>query len=134
MKMTPQVVFDGQCEEAFKFYEQALGAKVTFMLTWASSPMASEAPEGWGHRILHATLEFGDSILQGGDGFPGQPYQAPRGFSILVSVTDPAQAERIFNALAQQGTVVAPLQKTFWSKLYGAVKDRFGLSWDINCD
>jgi PhnB protein len=127
------VHFNGQCEAAFGFYERCLGAKTLFMLRWGDSPAAAQAPAGWETKILHARMTVGGMEIVGGDALPHQ-YEAPKGVSILLSMDDPAAAERIFNALSQDGTVHMALQKTFWAKLYGFVVDQFGVLWEINCE
>jgi PhnB protein len=133
MKWYPHLAFDGRCESAFKFYEQCFGGKILTMLTWAASPMAREAPPGFGEKILHATLTVGDNMLAGSDGLPGQ-YLQPQGFQILVGIDDPVEADRIFNALAENGKVQMPFQKTFWAAGFGVLTDQFGISWEINCE
>ena len=65
MSLNPYLYFDGQCEEAFKFYEKRLGGKITFMMTWEGASMAGQAPPGWAKKTLHAGLAFGDGILEG---------------------------------------------------------------------
>ena len=132
MAFSIHLTFDGQCEKAFRFYEQCLGAKVITMLKWSESPMAAQAPPGASDRILHATLNAGDDHVFGADAAPGE-YEKPQGFSVLFDVKDPADAERIFRQLAEGGKTTLPLQETFWARLYGAVTDRFGIPWEINC-
>jgi PhnB protein len=124
--------FNGQCEAAFRFYEQCLGGKITSSLTWGDSPMAKDAPPEWGAKILHASLSVGDIMLAGADTLP-QGYERPRGFSVLLGLSDPMEAERLYNALAEEGTVTVPLQETFWAVRFGGVTDRFGIPWTINC-
>jgi len=133
MNLKPRIglSFDGQCEAAFKFYERSLNGKIELMLRWGESPMAKDAPAEWGGRILHARLAIGDTELLGGDALPGS-YESPRGFSILLDPKDPGEAERLFNALAENGTVRMPLQETFWSPRFGVVSDQFGIPWTIN--
>ena len=133
MQMSPYLSFNGQCEEAFKFYEQCLGAKIKFLMTYEGTPMVDQAPPGWNKKILHATLEIGGQILQGADTPRGKD-EDPRGFSITLSMPDPSEAERIFNALAESGKVQMPLQQTFWALRFGMVADRFGTPWMINCE
>ena len=133
MKLNPQLVFGGQCEAAFKLYERCLGGKITFMLTWGNSPMAAQAPAEWRDKIFHATLAVGDNFLSGGDPAPEQ-YEQPKGFSLLLNLNDPADAERIFHALAENGTVQMSIQKTFWAVRFGVLIDQFGIPWAINCD
>lgn len=124
--------FDGQCEAAFKFYERCLNGKITFMLTYGDSPLAKDAPPEWSGKIAHATLQIGNTRLQGGDVLPGT-YTRPNGFDINL---DPkaSDAERLFTELAEGGTVRIPLQSTFWAPLFGEVIDRFGIPWVINAE
>jgi PhnB protein len=133
MNLTFHIAFDGCCEEAFRVYERCLGGKIVTVLKWSDTPMAAEAPPGYSDKILHATLALGTSTLAGADSMPGQ-HEAPQGFHVLLGIPDPAEAERIFAALAEDGSVTVPLQKTFWAILFGTVTDRFGVSWEINCE
>jgi PhnB protein len=134
-KLSPHISlrFNGDCEAAFRFYEQSLDAKIAFLLAWADSPMAAQAPAGWERKILYGRLTLGDTDLAGADVLPEQ-YKDPSGFSILLNLDDPEYAERMFAALAEGGAVQMPLQKTFWAARYGGVTDRFGVPWEINCE
>jgi PhnB protein len=69
-----------------------------------------------------------------GSDAPPDQYEPPKGFSIAIGLIDLAQAERIFNALAEKGTVQMPLQQTFWAVRFGMVVDRFGTPWMVNCE
>jgi PhnB protein len=132
MKLTPYLNFNGQCEEAFQFYEKCLGGKILFQMTYGKSPMPPEqTPPGWGGKILHATLSVGDQLLQGSD-TPTE--NKPRGFAISISLADVAEAERIFAAFADGGAAQMPIQETFWALRFGMVTDRFGIPWMINCE
>jgi PhnB protein len=133
MKLNPHLVFNGQCEAAFRFYEQCFGGEIVTMITWGNSPMAEQAPPGDGNRILHATLTFGQNVLMGSDSLSGQ-YEQPKGFYIVLGLGDPVDAERIFTALAENGAVQMPIQKTFWAARFGVVTDQFGIPWEINCE
>jgi len=133
MQLNPILAFNGQCEAAFKFYERCLGGKITFMLTHGESPMADQVAPEWRNKIMHATMTVGDRILMGGDR-PPESYEEPRGISLSISITDPADAERIFDALAEKGTVQMPLQETFWAARFGMLVDQFGIPWMINCE
>jgi PhnB protein len=125
--------FDGQCEAAFKFYERCFNGKMTFLLRWGDSPMAKDAPAEWKNKVLHATLAIGESSVSGADALPGS-YEPPRGFTILLGLQDPGEAERLFHALAENGTVRMPLQETFWAYRFGSVIDQYGIPWEINCE
>ena len=132
MRLNPHLNFNGQCEVAFKFYEQCLGGNIQTMMTWGESPMADQVPSEWRDRIIHATLIVGDTALGGGDA-PPESYEEPRGFAITIQINDPAEAERIFHALAENGKVTMPLQQTFWAARFGMLVDRFGIPWMVNC-
>ena len=134
MQIEPRIslVFNGECDAAFAFYQQCLGGTVTFRLTWGDSPMAAQAPAEWRDKIVHATLTVGGTPLSGADVLPGV-YERPQGFQIQLDLDDPAAAERIFTQLADGGRVIVPLQQTFWAERFGAVVDRFGIPWGINC-
>jgi PhnB protein len=133
MQLNPYLTFNGQCEAAFKFYERCLGGKIEFMLTHGDSPMAQQTPAGWRNKIMHARLVVGDKVLMGSDA-PPERYEGPKGFSVSLGIETPAEAERIFNALAENGTVQMPLQETFWALRFGTLVDRFGIPWMVNCE
>ena len=133
MKLNPLLSFRGQCAAAFTFYERCFGGTIVTMLRYANSPQAESVPQEWQDKILHATLTVGDNVLMGGDVLPEQ-YEQPKGFQILIGLNDPLDAERIFQALAEHGTVQMPLQKTFWAVRFGVLVDQFGIPWVINCE
>jgi PhnB protein len=126
------LVFNGECEQAFKFYARLLGAKLDFVLPWGASPLADQAPPGWGTKILFARLTAPTMTLLGADALPGT-YERPAGFTLTLSVNDPQEAERYFAELARDGVARMPLQETFWALSYGVAVDRFGVPWEINC-
>ncbi|HEV2389070.1 MAG TPA: VOC family protein [Candidatus Acidoferrales bacterium] len=132
MQVNPHLSFKGDCEAAFKFYEQRLGGKIQFLLTYGASPAAKDVSPEWRDKIIHATLQLGDSILAGVD-TPPSHYQDPRGISLTLETKDPAEAERAFAALAEGGEVQMALQETFWAARFGMLTDRFGIPWMVNC-
>jgi PhnB protein len=133
MQLNPYLTFNGKCEAAFKFYEQCLRGKIEIMMTHGDSPMAQQVPSEWRNKIIHARLTVGDNVLMGSDA-PPERYEEMKGFSVSLSVDDPAEAERIFNALVANGTVRMPLQKTFWAVRFGMLVDQFGVPWMVNCE
>jgi PhnB protein len=132
MKLSPHLSFDGQCEAAFRFYERSIGGKLVYMLTYSNSPIAEQVPLEWRGKIVHATLMMGNYALLGADVLPEQ-YEKPQGSQLVLSIDDPLEAERIFEALAENGTILMPLQKTFWAARFGVLVDQFGVKWEINC-
>lgn len=133
MQLNPYLMFDGQCEAAFKFYEACLGGRIVAMVTHAESPMAGQTPPELRDKIMHARLVVGDTLLMGSDGQPGCQEEM-KGFSVTIGVEDPAEAERIFHALEEGATVRMPMQETFWAKRFGMLVDRFGTPWMVNCE
>src|SRR5919112_5802116 len=133
MQLNPYLMFDGQCEAAFRFYEQALGGTIVAIMTFGESPMAEQTPAELRGQIMHARLIVGDTVLLGSDA-PGERYEKMKGFSVALGVDEPAEAERVFNALAAGGTVTMPIQETFWARRFGMLTDRFGTPWMVNCE
>lgn len=128
MRSNPYLSFNGQCEAAFKFYEQLLGGKITFMQTWGDSPAASYMPKEGQGGIMHASLDLGESVLMGAD-FPPDSYVQPKGIHITLHYKDTAEAERMFQALAEGGKIEMPFQPTFFAAGFGQCVDRFGIPW-----
>jgi PhnB protein len=133
MKLNSYLTFNGQCEAAFKFYEQCLGGKIVAMVTHVGTPAEEQVPAEWRNKILHARLIVGDEVLMGSDAPPDR-YEEAKGFSVTVGIDDPTDAERIFDALAKNGTVKMPIQKTFWAVRFGMLVDQFGIPWMVNCE
>ncbi|HXA77363.1 MAG TPA: VOC family protein [Candidatus Acidoferrales bacterium] len=132
MELTPYLNFDGRCEAAFKFYERCLNGKITTLITFESMGDISQLPEGWGGKIMHAHVTVGDKVLMGSDAAPDR-FEKPQGFSMSVHVEQPDEAERVFNALGENGTVRMPIQPTSWAAKFGILTDQFGVPWMVNC-
>ena len=133
MKLSPYLSFDGRCESAFKFYEQCLGGKIEAMMPYKGSPMESEVSAEWGNKVMHGEFKLGDFVLMGSDCMPGK-YEEAKGTHLMIAIEDPEKAEKAFQALAENGTVTMPIQKTFWAAKFGMLVDQFGIPWMINCD
>ncbi|MBW4538400.1 MAG: VOC family protein [Myxacorys chilensis ATA2-1-KO14] len=136
MKLNPYLMFNGQCETAFKFYEQCLGGKITAMMTYGEAPepaVVEQTPPEWRSKVMHTSLTVGDQELMGSDS-PPEYYEEAKGFSVSINLNDSAEAERIFRTLAENGKVQMSLQQTFWAYRFGMLVDQFGTPWMINCD
>lgn len=133
MQMTPYLSFKGQCEAAFKFYEEHLGGRVEAIFRYAGTPMAEQVPADWQDKVMHGSLAIGGQVVMGGDVAPDH-YEEPKGFSLSLQIESIAEAERVFRGLAEDGRVVMPLEQTFWAARFGVVVDRFGIPWLINCE
>ncbi|MEL6224905.1 MAG: VOC family protein [Cyanobacteria bacterium J06627_8] len=133
MKLIPYLNFDGDCEAAFKFYENVFGGKVVDMMIYGGSPMEGDVPSDWQSKIMHTSLIVGDQEIMGSDSPPGY-FEEPKGTAITIGIADPEKAEQIFKALAENGVVKMDIQETFWAQRFGMVTDQFGTPWMINCD
>ncbi|HKU21933.1 MAG TPA: VOC family protein [Terriglobales bacterium] len=133
MQLNSYLHFNGQCEEAFKFYEKVLGGKIEAIFPHEGTPAAEHVPPEWRKKIMHVRMSVGDQVLMGSDVPPGH-YNQPQGFRVNISIKDPAEAERVFKALADKGKVTMPLEKTFWAQRFGMLSDQFGTPWMINCE
>ena len=129
----PYLGFNGNCAAAMRFYEKVLGGKIKVMMSGADSPMAAQIPKEFADRILNAQLELpGGSFLYGGDAPADKPYEGIKGVSITLNFNSVAEAEAIFNTLAEGGKVTMPYASTFWAKKFGMLVDKFGVAWIIN--
>ena len=135
MAMTPHLSlsFNGNCEAAFTYYSAVLGGTVESLFRYRGSPLEAAAPPGGEDKVMHAFIRLGGLKIAGADVAPDR-YQAPQGFEVMLTMSDPAEAERIYAALADGGYEKMPLQQTFWAARFGVVIDRFGIPWSINCD
>jgi PhnB protein len=133
MQVNPYLFFDGKCEQAFKFYAQVLGGKIEAMMQHEGTPAADHVPPEWRTKIMHARLAIGDFVLMASDAPPGcsGPMQ---GFSVNLTIDSVAEAERVFHALAEGGTVRMPIAPTFWAVRFGMLVDQFGTAWMVNCE
>jgi PhnB protein len=133
MQLNPYLTFNGQCEAAFKFYEKVLVGKIEAMMTYGGSPMAEQTPSDWRNKIMHARMTVGDKMLMASDALPDR-YEAMKGIMVTLGIDNPDEAERIFHALSENGTVQMPLQETFWARRFGMLVDQFGTPWMVNCE
>ena len=129
MKLNTYVNFDGKCEEAFKFYEKHLGAKIMGMVPWSQMPDAAEhTPPGFENAILHGRIALGETVLMAAD-VPGA--QPMRSAYLSLSVDSSEEAERIYTALAASGEIFMPMAQTFFAYRFGQLRDKFGANWMI---
>jgi|SRR5262245_25329961 len=133
MQLNPYLTFNGRCEEAFRYYERVLKAKMLMMQAHEGTPAEGHVPAEWRKKIMHARLDIGGTLLMGSDAPPDR-YEPMKGSSVALQVDTPSEAERIFAALADNGTVRMPLQQTFWAHRFGMLTDQFGTPWMINCE
>jgi PhnB protein len=130
MKLHTYVNYGGNCEQAFRFYEQHLGGKITTMMTHSQQPDASNVPPGWQKAILYACMNIGETQLMGND-VPPDRFQPMRSVYLSLSVDSIEEAERLFALLSDGGQTFMPMQETFFAFRFAMLRDRFGTSWMI---
>jgi PhnB protein len=128
MEVQPYLIFDGRCEEALEFYKKAIGAEVVRVLRFKEGPPPVQP--GLEIKIMHSTFRVGVTTIMASDGYAkGNPRF--EGFSLSLSAANDAEAERLFNALAEGGEVRVPLAKSFFASKFGMLADKFGVGWMV---
>ena len=133
MQIQPYLFFNGRCEEAIDFYRNALGAEVEMMMRFKESPdplPPGLITPGFENKVMHASVRIGGAVMMASDGMAAGETNF-KGFSLSIDAPDAAGVDRLFNALAEGGSVTMPLGKTFWSPRFGMVTDRFGVGWMV---
>lgn len=129
----PYLFFRGRCEEAITYYKEKLGAEVVMMMRFKDNPEKpgpGSVPPALDQKIMHAGLRIAGATIMLSDGMKSGPLDF-QCMSLSLSVASEAEADRLFNALASDGTVQMPMAKTFFAPRFGAVADKFGVSWMI---
>ncbi len=132
MDISCHLSFDGNCQTAFRTYQDILGGELATLLTFGQSPLSKQVPEDWQRRILHVTLAIDGQELLGSDAFPNT-FAKPQGFSVTLNISDIDRARTIFDRFSEDGVVQMAFQSTFWTKGFGVVTDKFGVTWEVNC-
>jgi PhnB protein len=120
--------YGGNCEQAFRFYEEHLGAKITLLMRHHEQPNQAEVPPGWGNAVLHARIALGGTELTGAD-IPPDRFQPMRSAYLTLTLDSDAETERIYALLIDGGQVFMPLEETFFASRFAMLRDRFGTSW-----
>ena len=133
MKINAYLTFDGQCEQAFKFYENVLGGKIEAIIRFGEMPEGGGMPAESANNVMHALLTIGDNVLMGSDA-PTPHFQKAQGVSVAINVDTPEEAERLFADLSKDATtMILPLSETSWAQRFAMFVDRFGTPWFLNC-
>ena len=130
MKLDVYLNYPGHCQQAFQFYEQHLGGKITMMMTHQQQPGAT-VPDDWKNTILHARMEIGDTVLMGAD-IPGA--EPMRSAYLTLRLQTDEEADRIYALLSEGGQIFMKMQKTFYASRFAMLRDRFGTSWMLLCE
>ena len=135
MKIATSLSFRGQCREAFEFYAQVLGGRITAAMPYSEGPPGMPSGPQYQHWLMHCWLEVGDQALMGSDmdtAWAPNIDKPKNGFDVTLHTDDPAEARRWFEALSAGGKVTMPFAETFWGPGFGALTDRFGIPWMVN--
>jgi len=131
MTVNPYLLFQGNCREAFEYYAKLTGGNIEAMLANSQAPEGMPVAPGQENQIMHARMSMGDSILMASD-CPPEYQKEPQGFSVSLTVDTVPEAKRIFDGLADGGSVGMPFEETFWAAGFGMVVDRFGIPWMVS--
>ena len=130
MKLHTYVNYGGNCEQAFRFYEQHLGGKITMMMRHGELPDPSQVAPDWKNAILYARMTIGETELMGND-VPPDRFQPMRSVYLSLTVDTDKEAERIYTLLSDGGQIFMPMEKTFFASRFAMLRDRFGTSWMV---
>jgi PhnB protein len=135
MQLNSHLHFSGQCEEAFRLYEKALGGKIEGLFRYDTAPTdgGQQVPAEWKNKVMHASMKIGDQLLMGMDA-PPERFHQPQGFHVNIGVKSVAEGKKIFDALSEKGNIVMPFAPTFWSPGFAMFTDRFGTPWMVNTE
>ncbi len=132
MQLEPYLFFHGRCEEALNFYKECLRGEIVGINRFAGSPMEENVDAGFRDKVMHASFVAGDVKFMASDGRPGASSHGDDDIALSLATNDPAEGERVFNALAQGGEVTMPLAQVFWGGKFGSLTDRFGVQWMVS--
>jgi len=128
MKLYTYLNYGGNCRQAFEFYAEHLGGKITMVTTHGEQPESNKVPSDWKNAVLHARIEIGGTILLGAD-IPPERFQPMRSAYLSLMVDSVDEAERIYALLSEEGQVFMPMEETFFAHRFAMLRDRFGTSW-----
>jgi PhnB protein len=120
--------YGGNCEEAFKFYEQHLGGTITMLMRHGEQPDAQNVPADWARAVLHARMSIGGTELLGAD-IPPDRFQPIRSAYLSLTFGSDQEADRVFTLLSDGGQIFMPMQETFFASRFAMLRDKFGTSW-----
>ena len=131
MQINPYLFYNDNCEAAFRFYEKVLGAKIEVLLRNEEAPAEMQTQPERKKKVMHGRISIDGQVLMASDA-PPDHFHKPQGFSVSLTIKDPAEAERKFKALSEGGNLNMPVGKTFFSKGFGMCVDQFGIPWMVN--
>ena len=134
MSLNTYLTFDGNCREAFEFYRSVFGGEFAAFSSYADAPADLPVPEEEKDRVMHVSLQVGDSTLMGSDScssFGPAPTMGDN-FAISIAAESREHCDDICTKLSEGGSIKMPLEETFWGAYFGAWRDKFGINWMMN--
>ena len=128
MQLHTYLNFGGNCEQAFTFYEQQLGGKITMLMRHGEQPGPGQVPPEWNGKVMHARMNLGGTELLGAD-IPPDRFQPIRSAYLSLTVDSIDEAERIYGVLTEGGQIYMKMEETFFATRFAMLRDRFGTSW-----
>lgn len=128
MKLYTYLNYGGNCRQAFDFYAEHLGGKITMLMTHGEQPESNKVPPEWKNAVLHARIEIGDTVLLGAD-VPPERFQPMRSAYLSLLTESAEEADRIYTLLVDEGQIFMPMAETFFADRFAMLRDRFGTSW-----
>ena len=128
MQLHTYLNYGGNCEDAFRFYEQQLGGKIIMLMRHGEQPVPTPLPAAWNGKVLHARIELGGTLLLGAD-IPPDRFKPIRSAYLSLTLDTAAEAERVYQLLTDGGEVFMPMNETFFAERFAMLRDRFGTSW-----
>ena len=132
--IVPYLNFDGNGTEALQFYCKALDGKILFQQSFGDSPMGAQTPDEFKNRLMHATIECEAGSFMASDGPPGHQIKKGNDVSLSLHYNSEDKIEKAFKGLSEGGTILMPLQETFWTRRFGMLIDKYGFNWMFNMD
>jgi PhnB protein len=133
MNVNTHLNFGGNCRAAFDYYAKVFGSKIEMAMTWGESPMKDQCSPAEHDKIIHIAMKVGETMLMGADA-PPERFEKATGITLAVSPKTADEANRLFAALSDGGSVTMPIQATFWSPAFGMCTDRFGMPWMVSAE
>ncbi len=132
--LIPYLVFNGNCEEAVKFYQKVLGGEVQ-ILHFGDAPPNPQfpVPDEAKNLVLHAELRKDGHVIRFSDTFPNSPYSQGNNISFSLEFDTPEEVKELFATFSEGGKVEMEPQQTFFSPLYCKFTDKFGMMWQLSC-
>lgn len=131
MKLEIYLNYPGNCKQAFEFYQQHLGGKITMIMTHRENPETSNVPDDWKDAVLNASMEIGGTVVMGAD----IPHAEPmRSAYLTLRLNSAEEAENIYKILSTGGQIFMKMEETFFAKRFAMLRDKFGTSWMLLCD